>query len=276
MIHIKNTILRTENLNLTIENGGKKVHILKDINLEIGKHEYLGIAGESGAGKSMLMYVFTSLITGDNIKIDGKVIFAEEDGTETNILSLNNKEKLRYCSKRTALILQDSINSLNPNEKILTQWHDTVKLHHPKKNDIEIKKQILENMEEFGIKNGEEVLNKFPHQLSGGMNQRISIAMALEGNADILICDEPTTSLDTINQRKVIDFLMDLCERKSLTMLYITHDPGILQAITTDCIIMKDGKIVEQGKTKEVFSSPENPYTERLLKETAALWKEEN
>jgi ABC-type dipeptide/oligopeptide/nickel transport system ATPase component len=126
-------------------------------------------------------------------------------------------------------------------------------------------------MEAFGITGGPEVARKYPHQLSGGMRQRIAIAMALESEAKLLIADEPTTSLDTINQRRAVEFIDNLRRERGLSMLYITHNLGIIQAVCENVIIMKDGGIVEQGRTREVFSHPKHAYARRLLDETRRI-----
>jgi ABC-type dipeptide/oligopeptide/nickel transport system ATPase component len=134
-----------------------------------------------------------------------------------------------------------------------------------------VRSHILEQMEAFGIAGGPEVARKYPHQLSGGMRQRIAIAMALESEAKLLIADEPTTSLDTINQRRAVEFIDNLRRERGLSMLYITHNLGIIQAVCENVIIMKDGGIVEQGRTQDVFSHPKHEYSQRLLDETRRI-----
>jgi len=130
---------------------------------------------------------------------------------------------------------------------------------------------IREAMAAFGISDGAEAMRKYPHQLSGGMRQRIAIAMALESEAKILIADEPTTSLDTVNQRKVVEFIDGLCRRRGLSMLYITHNLGIVKAVCDSVIVMKDGTIVEQGPVRDVFEAPATAYTRQLIEGTRSL-----
>ena len=142
---------------------------------------------------------------------------------------------------------------------------------HTESDMTAVSTHILEQMEAFGITGGAEAARKYPHQLSGGMRQRIAIAMALESEAKLLIADEPTTSLDTINQRRAVEFIDNLRRERGLSMLYITHNLGIIQAVCENVIIMKDGGIVEQGRTQDVFSHPKHAYVRRLLDETRRI-----
>lgn len=264
-------ILIVRNLCLDILNGRRAVPILRDVSFEVCEGETWGIAGESGAGKSMTMYCLTSLLPRHTSRIRGEILFREENGAYANLLEVPWRDRRRYCACKTCLILQDSINALNPFESIRTQWRETVRLHRPDMNGAAVEAHLLAQLEAFGIPGGAEVLGKYPHQLSGGMRQRVAIAMALESQAKILIADEPTTSLDTINQRKVVDFIAGLCRSRGLTMLYITHNLGIIQAVCGYVMVMKDGMIAEQGETVAVFSNPGSEYARQLLDETRRL-----
>ena len=264
-------VLEVRNLNLDIVKDRRAIPILRDVSFSVEEGELRGIAGESGAGKSMTMYCLTSLLPRRTVQIRGEILFREEDGSRTDLLKLPWKERQRFSASHTCLILQDSINALNPFERIDAQWMETALLHRPGGNRDEIRGRILRQLNTFGIHGGEEVLRKYPHQLSGGMRQRIAIAMALESPAKLLIADEPTTSLDTINQRRIVEFIVELCRERGLSMLYITHNLGIVQAICGTVTVMKDGRIIEQGRTDEVFADPQAAYTKALLEGTKSL-----
>lgn len=264
-------MLSVRGLCLDIMKGREALPILRDVSFEIGAGERWGIAGESGAGKSMTMYCLTALLPRHTCRVRGEILFRESNGSYTNLLEVPWKERQRYCSRKICLILQDSINALNPFERVENQWAETVRLHHPGMERSAVSRHILEAMDAFGISDGGEVMRKYPHQLSGGMRQRIAIAMALESEAQILIADEPTTSLDTVNQRKVVEFIEGLCRARGLSMLYITHNLGIVRAVCDSVIVMKDGGIVEQGRVAEVFDAPAQAYTRQLIEGMRSL-----
>lgn len=270
----KNPILKIEHLNLAMVKGKTEKRILQDINLEIREQERWAIAGESGAGKSMTMYTLTSLLPEKNTRISGKILYLEKDGSYTDILKLPFRKRTEYCSKKVSVIFQDSINALNPFEKVKTQWAETVRLHHPEipKKDVDV--HIANRLKLFGITDP-DAARKYPHQLSGGMKQRIAIAMALESEAKLLIADEPTTSLDAVNQRIIVNFIQKLCLERKLTLLYISHNLALLDEICTHAAILKDGKIIETGSREQVLHAPNNEYTRMLIRETLELGHEE-
>ncbi len=264
--------VRLDHLNLWIHNGNRRTQILNDINLDIHRGERWGIAGESGAGKTMTVFSMTALLPPGNTEIQGSIRFAG-DLSGTNLLDIPYRNRHRYCASMVSVILQDSINALNPFERIDRQWIPTVKLYHPDMDASRVYPHLLQQLERFGISGGAEILKKYPHQLSGGMKQRIAIAMALESNADILIADEPTTSLDAINQRKVITFIDEVCKKNHLTLIYISHNLGIIQYLCDHTAVLRNGRIVEQGDSQSLFSSPKNSYTRKLIRETALLYQ---
>lgn len=267
----KKEILRIENLNITIKNGSKRFHVLKDVSFTVREGERWAIAGESGAGKSMTMNAMTSLLPEESTEMTGKILFSKKDGGWQDLLALSYKERRKFVSEQIAIIFQDSINALNPNERIMKQWEETIRLHRPSLSQAELENHILDQMDIFGIRGGRETLQHFPDQLSGGMRQRIAIAMALESQARILIADEPTTSLDAISQRNTIEFIRKLLETKQWTLLFISHNLGILQSMCDHIIIMKDGAIVEQGTTDDLFYHPKETYTRQLVRETMKI-----
>ena len=255
MTENENFAVRIEHLNLRTR-GKKSAQILHDISLAIRRGERWGIAGASGAGKSMTVYAMTALLPG-SMEAEGRIVFGA-DPLGRNLLDMKRSDRHRYCAGQVSVILQDSIHALNPYERIDRQWIPTVRLHHPDMPAEAVRPHLLERLERFGIAGGEAVLAKYPHQLSGGMKQRVAIAMALESGAQVLIADEPTTSLDAVNQRKVIAFLDQICRENHLTLIYITHNLGIIEALCTHVAILRDGRIAEQGRVADVFRHPAN------------------
>lgn len=267
-------ILIVENLCVTIKNGKKRTPVLEDVSFKIREGERWAIAGESGAGKSMTMNAITALLPEEASLITGKILFRQPNGEYQNLLDIPYRRRHRFIAEQIAIIFQDSINALNPNEKILKQWGETVRLHNPQISQDALMDHLLKRMEIFGVRGGGETLSHYPDQLSGGMRQRIAIAMALESPAKILIADEPTTSLDAISQRNTIEFIRKLLEERAWTLLFISHNLAILQYMCDHIIIMKDGHIVEQGKTQELFFSGKEAYTRKLVSETLKIMGE--
>lgn len=269
----KDKVIEIKHYNLWIKNGKQETQILKDLSLTIHKGERWGIVGESGAGKSMTMYSLTALLSEKSTRTEGEILFADTEKGQRDLFSVPYKNRQKYCAGKTALILQDSIHALNPFEKIGKQWKETMRFHHPEMKKAGYEPQLLNRLERFGIQGGREILFKYPHQLSGGMKQRIAIGMALESMAEILIADEPTTALDAINQRKVVDYIRQLCTDRQLTLLYISHNLGIIQDVCTHVVVMKDGRIIETGTVDEIFHNPRVAYTQKLLEETGRLYQ---
>lgn len=263
-------VLKIKHLNLSILRDKVEIPILRDINMEVHRGEHWAVAGESGAGKSMTMYVLTSLLPDKSTIITGEIYYREADGSYTDILKLPFKKRSLYCADKAALIFQDSINALNPFETIGTQWRHTLRYRRQDLRREQQEAHMRARLVAFGISDC-GVLRKYPHQLSGGMKQRIAIAMALESDADILIADEPTTSLDALNQRNIVSFIDELCKKKGLTLIYISHNIALLDTICDHGVIVKNGSIVESGRTDQIFHNPENPYTKELINETRKL-----
>lgn len=272
-------ILRAEHLSLWVAKDDGEVQIIEDASFAIRRGELWGIAGESGAGKSMLMRAVAALLPDRSTRMQGKILYRLADGTWQDLLEMPYDKRHGFVSERVAIIFQDSIHALNPNERILRQWGDTTKLHHPNVGKEECTEHLLRCMELFGIRGGMRTLRSYPHQLSGGMRQRIAIAMALESQSavgedasatrgGIIIADEPTTSLDSITQRSVIDYIATICEAGDKTLLYVSHNLGIMQYLCNNLMVLKGGRIVEQGRANDLFFSAKDPYIRELVRET--------
>ena len=272
-------ILRVENLSIWMKKDGGETQIVHDVSFRIGKGERWGIAGESGAGKSMMMSAVAALLPNGSTRIEGKILYRLQDGSWQDLLEVPYAKRSAFVSKRVAFIFQDSIHALNPNERIRKQWGETATLHHPGITKEECEEHLLQRMELFGIRGGAGTLGSYPHQLSGGMRQRIAIAMALESQSQagahepsvregIIVADEPTTSLDSISQRSVVDFIDRICEIGNKTLLYVSHNLGILQNLCEHLMVLKDGRIVEQGLGRDLYFNAQAPYTKSIVRET--------
>ena len=268
-------ILRVEDLSLWIRNEETETAILHNISFSVAEGEKWAVAGESGAGKSMTMNAITALLPEASTRTTGRIMFREPDGSWQDLCEIPYSKRHTYIAGKIAVIFQDSINALNPNEKIIRQWGDTVKRFTPGISAKECRKHILSRMEIFEVRGADDTLRKYPHQLSGGQRQRIAIAMALESPAKILIADEPTTSLDAITQRSTVDFIAGLCAGTGRTLLYISHNLGILQYVCDHVMVFENGRIVEQGEADDVFFRGRADYTKQLVRGTLSIMGEE-
>jgi ABC-type glutathione transport system ATPase component len=219
--------------------------ILHGISLELLKNQSLGIVGPSGAGKSMTVNALCGLLPRMKSKIEGEIAF----GDKRNVVAMDSVKRQRICSSNIALIPQNSIGALNPYQKLGTQLRETFALHRPGSQDD----VILACLREMGLDAGASLLNKYPHQISGGMRQRIAIAMALSSNAKILIADEPTTSLDVVNQMRFIGLMEELRAKLGLSLIYISHNLSMVALLCKDVLVMRGGRVIDFGKTDDLI-----------------------
>jgi peptide/nickel transport system ATP-binding protein len=232
--------------------------ILHGVSIEVAAGRTLGIVGESGCGKSVTMLAAMRLL-GPRARVRGQVLL---DGVD--LLELPEREVEAIRGRRVAMIFQDPMSSLNPVHTIGMQLKEVLTLHRGLRGgaaDAEATRLI----ERVGIPSARQRLRDYPHQLSGGMNQRVMIAMALAGDPDVLIADEPTTALDVTIQAQILDLLRGLQAERHMTIVLITHDLGVVAEMADDVAVMYCGTIVEQASTHRLFASPEHPYTRGLL-----------
>ena len=233
------------------------VRAVDDVSLTLKRGEFLGIAGESGCGKSTLAYSIMRLLR-DNARIEsGSILF---DGTD--ITSLNEKAMNEYRWTKMAMVFQSAMNALNPVLSIEEQLIDAV-LAHKQVSRAEAKKNAIEMLELVDI--NPERISSYPHQLSGGMRQRVMIAMALLLKPSLLIMDEPTTALDVVVQRSILQKIEELRHIFGFSVIFITHDLSLLVEISDSLAIMYAGKICEYGPSREIYASPNHPYTKGLM-----------
>jgi len=251
-------LLKVEGLTVAYESDGLRLLAVNDANLEILQGEIFGLAGESACGKTTLASSILRLIKPPGRILKGRVVF---DGVD--LLSLDEEEFRKIRWEKIAYIPQASMNALNPVMRIYDQILDVVKAHRKDFSEDEIRKRAEEIFASVGL--APDVLKMYPHELSGGMRQRVIIAMSLILNPKLLIADEPTTALDVVVQRGIIQLLKEINMKFGTTILLITHDMAVHAQIVDRLAIMYAGKIVEIGPVKEMFEKPLHPYTQLLI-----------
>ena len=261
MANNNGSLLSVRNLKTYFQTEDGVVKAVDGVTFELKKGETLGIVGESGSGKSVTNLSVMRLIPDPPGKIvEGEIVF---DGIDVCALSIDDMRKIR--GKRMAMIFQDPMTSLNPFLKISTQLMEVTELHlgHSKQQAYEHAVKMLKTV---GIPDPEARVDNYPHEFSGGMRQRVMIAMALSCDPELLIADEPTTALDVTIQAQILELIKDLKARLGTSVILITHDLGVVAGMTDKIIVMYAGKIFEQAPTREIFSRSANPYTKGLLK----------
>lgn len=239
----------------------RKVRAVDNVSFQVMENEILGIAGESGCGKSTLLKTLIGLIK-PPLSVIGGEIYYKYDGKEVNILkSSSDLKELKW--KVFSYVPQGSMNVLNPTRKIIKTFEDVIKVHLNVTNNDEIRNMVGEHLKSLGLPL--EVLNSFPHQLSGGMRQRVTIALATILKPKVIITDEATTALDVVVQRGVIQLLKRIQSEFKNSIIMVTHDMGVHANMADRIIIMYAGKLVEIGNAKDIFKNPLHPYTRYLI-----------
>ena len=265
---MREKILSIQNLNISFETTAGMVNAVRGVNLSVYRGETVALVGESGSGKSVSAKAIMGILAKNGTIDSGDITlsyYRQEEKVTRDILSMDKKEIRRHVNgKRIAMVFQDPMTSLNPLIPVGKQvmegmlWH----YHTPKE---EAYQKALDLLKLVGITDAEKRMKNYPHQLSGGMRQRVVIAIALSCDPDLLICDEPTTALDVTIQSKILELIQDIQKRKKLSVIYITHDLGVVAKVADYVNVMYAGKIVESGTVNEVFYDPKHPYTWGLL-----------
>ncbi len=251
-------VLTVENLSVAFRQDGQRHVAVDGVSFDIGRGETVALVGESGSGKSVTALSTVNLLPG-SAEVTGSISY---EGRE--MVGASERLLRQVRGNDISFIFQEPMTSLNPLHTLEKQLAESIALHQGLVGDA-ARTRIVEMLTKVGIRDAESRLNSYPHQLSGGQRQRVMIAMALANGPDLLIADEPTTALDVTIQAQILDLLADLKRTEDMSMLFITHDLNIVQRIADRVCVMKDGKIVEQGATAEIFANPQHPYTKMLL-----------
>lgn len=244
----------------------REITVVDDVSFHVNKGEILAIVGESGSGKSMTSLAIMGLLKGGGQVSNGSITYQGR-----NLLTLPKKERRKVNGREMAMIFQEPMSSLNPMLRIKTQIAETLKIHHPELSKKAIQEKVVDLLRQVEIADAESVANRFPHQLSGGMRQRVMIAIAIANEPQLLIADEPTTALDVTIQKQILSLLKDLNRKNGMGIVFITHDLSVVADIADRVLVMRKGKIVEEATVFELFDNPQHPYTIRLLKAMPTL-----
>lgn len=251
-------ILTVRDLRVSFQQDGKLIPAVKGVTFHVGRGETVALVGESGSGKSVTALSTVKLL-GDAAKLEGSIDY---EGQE--MVGASDKLLRKIRGNDISFIFQEPMTSLNPLHTLEKQLRESLALHQGVKGAA-ARKRIVELLDRVGIRDAESRLSDYPHQLSGGQRQRVMIAMALANGPDLLIADEPTTALDVTIQAQILELLAELKAAEGLSMLFISHDLGIVRRIADRVCVMKDGEIVEQGLTEDIFRNPQHDYTKKLL-----------
>lgn len=254
-------ILDIKNLAISFSNHGRRFRTVNDIELSLNKGEILGIVGESGCGKSVTSLSILGLVPSPPGKIESGEIWLDGE----DILTYSKAQMRKIRGKKVSMIFQEPMTSLNPVFSIGQQVVEAIRLHNDKLKKEEAAAQALKMLEVVGITAPERTFRSYPFQLSGGMRQRVMIAMALACRPKLLIADEPTTALDVTIQAQVLDLMRELRKEFDTAILFITHDLGVVAEICSRVAVMYAGYIVEEADVVELFHNPSHPYTQGLL-----------
>ncbi|MGF1738883.1 ABC transporter ATP-binding protein [Photobacterium satsumensis] len=254
-------ILSVQGLETEFTTDDGIVKILHGVSFDVRKGRTLGIVGESGCGKSVTAMSIMGLLP----KPYGQVVGGQILYRGTDLVTLPAEDMYAMRGNRISMIFQDPMTALNPVHSVGRQLIEVLELHRPELNKGERNQYALEMLRKVKIPMPEKRLKEYPHNLSGGMRQRVMIAMALACKPDILICDEPTTALDVTVQASILELINDLQQETGMSVIFITHDLGVVAEICDDVAVMYGGKVVEFADIFDLFDNPQHPYTERLM-----------
>jgi len=271
----ENNIVEIDNLHTCFFTDNGTVESVNGVTFNIPKNKIVGVVGESGCGKSVTSLSIMQLVqapqgqvVGGEIRFNTTDLGYDEDGKKLayNVVKMPTNAMYKIRGKDITMIFQEPMTSLNPVFTIGNQLDEVSFVHNPGLTEEEVKKISLEMLVKVGIANGEGVYNMYPHELSGGMRQRVMIAMALAGSPKLIIADEPTTALDVTIQAQILELLKDIQKKEQCSIMLITHDLGVIAEMADIVVVMYAGRVVEMGTANEIFKNPLHPYTIGLQK----------
>ena len=263
-------ILKVRDLHISFKTDSGKVNAIRGVDLDLYKGETIAIVGESGSGKSVTTKAILGILANNGTIDSGSIEYVWYDEytgerQERDIVQMSEREMQKEIrGRKIAMVFQDPMTSLNPTMTIGKQIMEPM-IYHYKRSKEEAYAKAIELLELVGITDAQKRMKNYPHQLSGGMRQRVVIAIALSCDPYVLICDEPTTALDVTIQAKILELIKEIQTKKDLSVIYITHDLGVVAKVADFVNVMYAGKIVEQGTIDEIFYDPRHPYTWGLL-----------
>jgi len=257
---VNHPLIKVEDVTIGFRHKGSVSKVTDKVSFQLGEGEILGIVGESGSGKTMTALAIMGLLSKDAEVLEGSILFEHKD-----LLKLKQEELRKINGNQISMIFQEPMTSLNPVITIGHQIEEMLLLHEPELHSDERKKRVLEALQEADLKESESLFHKYPHQLSGGMRQRVMIAMAMICSPKVLIADEPTTALDVTIQAKILKLIKKLNEEHGTSVILISHDLSVIKSICKRALVVQDGKIVEEGTVEDIFSHPVKDYTKKLL-----------
>ena len=253
-------LLQVKNLHTSFFTDAGEVKAVNGISYNLDAGKVLGIVGESGSGKSVSAYSVLRILTDTGRVTEGEVLFKGE-----NILKYSEQQMQKFRGSRISIIFQDPMTCLNPTFSIGSQLREAIRIHTDRSKE-ETQARALEMLQLVGVNEPEKRLKQYPHELSGGMRQRVMIAMALACEPDILIADEPTTALDVTIQAQILELMQDLQKKMGMAIIMITHDLGVIADMCDEIIVMYGGKVCERGTADEIFYNPRHEYTKGLIR----------
>jgi peptide/nickel transport system ATP-binding protein len=255
------SLLQVENLSVSFASENGELNVLDEVSFSLAAGTTLGIVGESGCGKSVTALSINGLLPKPAGNITGgKILFDGDD-----LVTISQQKRFALRGNRIAMIFQEPMTALNPVHRIGKQLAEVYQIHFPKMRSQDITKACVEVLTQVGIADPIQRLRDYPHQLSGGMRQRVMIAMALACKPDVLIADEPTTALDVTIQAQILVLLKELQQQTGMAIIFITHDLGVIAQMCDQVVVMYAGRVVEQASNQQLFTNPRHPYTQGLL-----------
>ena len=268
----KKTILSARDVEIQFSLRGDKLTAIRGCSLDLYEGETLAIVGESGSGKSVFTKSFLGMLDQNGSITGGSIMYEGNDLAKYT----TEKEWRTIRGKKISMVMQDPMTSLNPVFTIGYQLDEVSFLHNPELSKEEVKAYSIEMLKKVGISMPERFYAAYPHELSGGMRQRVMIAMALAGNPKLIIADEPTTALDVTIQAQILELLKDLQANQGCSIMLITHDLGVIAEMADEVVVMYAGKVIERGSAKEIFHNPLHPYTMGLQKSKPLITSDSN
>ena len=266
----ENNIIEIDNLETSFFTDNGTVKSVNGVSFNIPKGKIVGVVGESGCGKSVTSLSIMQLVqapqgqvVGGEIRFNSDDLGYDESGNKIayDLAKMPTKEMFKVRGKDITMIFQEPMTSLNPIFTIGYQLDEVIFVHYPDRDKEEVKKHSIDMLTQVGISMPERVYNAYPHELSGGMRQRVMIAMALAGDPKLIIADEPTTALDVTIQAQILELLKDIQKKTGCAIMFITHDLGVIAEMADEVVVMYAGKVIEKGTAREIFKNPKHPYT---------------